>query len=91
MQSTATHLDNEQATEHNRPMPEFSPLRNPTGEQITALVARSRHDAARRIIDPTTGDAWYWPAEQATHAEGAAKLGIPYDRPPGAGDIVTRD
>lgn len=72
-------------------MPDFAPVRNPTAEQVASLVARSRHRAARRIVDPATGDEWYWPAELATHAEGAAKLGIPYDRPPGAGDIVTLD
>ncbi len=67
----------------------FKPSRNPTDHQLAALIRSSRHLAARRITDPATGDLWYWPAEQATHAEGAALLRIPYDRPPGGGDIVT--
>jgi hypothetical protein len=69
----------------------FTPMRNPAADDVRALIATSRHKAARRVTDPRNGDQWYWPAEQATHAEGAAKLGVPYDRPPGAGDIVTND
>ena len=36
--------------------------------------------AARRIIDPRSGDVWIWPAEQATHAEGAERLWVPTTR-----------
>lgn len=64
-------------------------IKNPSSEAIAALVNSSRHKAARRIVDPRNGDAWYWSAEQGTHAEGAAHLGVPYDRRPGEGDIVT--
>jgi hypothetical protein len=64
-------------------------LRNPSTAEIKALIQRSKHKAARRIQDPRNGDFWYWDAADGTHAEGAQKLGVPYDRPPGAGDIVT--
>ena len=53
------------------------------------LIGRSKHKAVRRIADPRSGDIWYWKAELATHAEGAEKLGVPYDRRPGEGDILT--
>jgi len=72
-------------------MTNFTARQNPTDEEIREIIAASKHKAARRITDPRNGDRWYWPAEQATHAEGAAKLGVPYDRPPGEGDIVTND
>lgn len=52
------------------------------------MIASSKHKAARRIVDHPTGDAWYWPAEQATHREGADSLKIAYDRKPGEGDII---
>jgi hypothetical protein len=67
----------------------LKPLRNPSNAEISALIRASKHKAARRIVDPRNGDAWYWPAEAGTHREGADFLGVPYDRPPGAGDIVT--
>lgn len=65
--------------------------RNPTPDEVRAIVRGSRHRAARRIVDNRNGDVWVWPAEQATHAQGANELGVPYDRPPGAGDIITLD
>lgn len=67
----------------------FRPVRNPTDDVLASLIRSSDHEAARRIIDPRNGAIWYWRAEEATHAEGAAALGVPYDRPPGAGDVVT--
>ena len=67
----------------------FTPVRNPSPDTIAAMLAASRYRALRLIVDPRTGDRWLWPAEQATHAEGASRLGVPHDRPPGAGDIVT--
>lgn len=69
--------------------PGFHPLRNPTEAELAELIRSSRHDAARRIVDPRNDDVWCWRAEEATHAEGAGKLGVPYDKPPGAGEIVT--
>lgn len=66
----------------------FAPIKNPSDQELVALIRSSPNTTARRIVDPRNGDAWYWPAEQATHREGADTLGIPYDRLPGAGDIV---
>jgi hypothetical protein len=66
-------------------------LKNPTEAQIRALVDESKYKAARRIQDPRSGDFYYWPAEQGTHRQGADYLMVPYDRPPGAGDIITFD
>jgi hypothetical protein len=63
--------------------------KNPDDDEITAIIRRSRHGAARRIVDYRSGDVWVWPAEIATHAEGAEKLGVPYDKRPGEGDILT--
>jgi hypothetical protein len=65
--------------------------KNPDPEQIADFIRASAHRAARRIIDPRSGDVWVWPAEQATHAEGAERLGVPYDKKPGEGDILTGD
>lgn len=70
---------------------EWTPKQNPDDTAIRAAIAASKHRAARRIIDPRDGTIWIWPAEQGTHAEGAGRLGVPYDRPPGAGDILTID
>jgi len=68
-----------------------SALCEPTTTDIRKLASLSPSRTLRRICDGETGMYWYWPAEMATHAEGAAVLGIPYDRPPGAGEIVTVD
>lgn len=69
----------------------WTPIRNPTDVQTRATIRASKHRAARRIVHPRTGDVWLWPAEQATHAEGARRLGVPYDRPPCTGDILVDD
>jgi hypothetical protein len=69
----------------------MTPLKNPTTNEIADVIRQSRHQAARQIIDPRNGDVWVWPAEQGTHAEGAAHLGVPYDKPPGTGTILTID
>lgn len=64
-------------------------LLNPAPNQVIDLIRKSPEQAARRIVDPRNNDHWYWDAAEGTHAEGAAKLGVPYDRRPGEGDIVT--
>lgn len=69
----------------------WKPVVNPSDAEIRAMIEGSKFRAARRIVDPRSGDAWLWPAEQATHAEGARRLGVPYDRPPGTGDILVDD
>ena len=65
----------------------FTPLRNLEGPAIAALVRQSKYGAVRRVRDPRTGDFWYWRCEQATHAQGARRLGIPYD-PYGGGEVL---
>jgi hypothetical protein len=67
----------------------FEAQKNLKPHEIIALIEQSKHKAVRRITDTRTGDFWYWKAELATHAEGAEKLGVPYDRRPGEGDILT--
>jgi hypothetical protein len=67
----------------------FEAKKNITPAEIAALITASKHKAVRRIEDTRNGDFWYWKAELATHAEGAAKLGVPYDKRPGEGDILT--
>jgi hypothetical protein len=62
--------------------------KNPTDAEIRQIIASSKHKAARRLEDQRNGDVWVWPAEDATHAEAAVKLGVPYDRKPGEGDIL---
>lgn len=71
--------------------PAFEPQREPTEEQMRAMFAASKHRALRRIWDEERQCYWYWPFEQATHAEGAERLGVTYDRPPGAGDVGMED
>lgn len=68
----------------------FTPVHNPNPAQITAMLTASNHRALRRIPDQE-GGYWYWPFEQATHAEGARLLNVLYDRTPGAGDVVFGD
>jgi len=66
-------------------------VKNPSKAEARAIIARSKHGAARQITDHRDGAVWLWPFEQATHAEGAAHLGVPYDRPPGGGDVLLQE
>lgn len=63
-------------------------IKNPSDDQIAKLITKSTCSAARRIVDCETGDIWIWPAELGTHRDGADALGLNYDLPPGAGDIL---
>lgn len=65
----------------------MTPLHDSSRAELEGLAKQSPSRTLRRITDHC-GGYWYWPAEQATHAEGAAYLDIPYDLPPGAGEIV---
>jgi hypothetical protein len=67
----------------------FEAGKNLSSAEVAALIRSSALKAVRRIEDGISGDLWYWRAELATHAEGAAKLGISYDKRPGEGDILT--
>lgn len=69
-------------------LPKFTAHKNISDDALRALIASSEHQAVRTITDPRNGDKWFWDAALATHAEGASKLDVPYDRPPGAGDIL---
>ncbi len=62
--------------------------KNLSQDEIAELIDDSLHKAVRRITDPRSGEQWYWKAEDGTHAEGAAQLGIPYDLRPGEGDLL---
>lgn len=54
---------------------------NPTAEKIAQLCADSEHKAAKWICDKATGDYWYWPAEDSTHANMAVGLCVTeYDK-----------
>jgi hypothetical protein len=68
---------------------QFDAKKNITQAEIEAMIEASKHKAVGRIADPRNGDLWYWKAELGTHAEGARKLGVPYDKRPGDGDILT--
>lgn len=52
------------------------PLRNPTNEEVRALIAQSEHKAAKWLKDTVTGDIYYWPAEVYQHAAVAAAMKI---------------
>jgi len=65
-------------------------IKNPSNEQIIALIGLSSEAAARRIVCERSGDAWCWPAERASHSEGARIVGAAYTQPPG-GEILTLD
>ena len=64
-------------------------VKNPDSLTIKRMLAASKHKALRRIITPE--GAWYWPAENGTHREGADNLGLHYDRLAGLGDTMTDD
>jgi hypothetical protein len=66
----------------------FTPVKNPTDPETRQIIESSAHKAARRIVDERDGAVWVWPFEQATHADGAARLRIPYRRRPGGGDVL---
>jgi hypothetical protein len=69
----------------------FTPTKNPSPAVIRDIISASINKCARRIVDQSNGDHWVWAFEQATHAEGAALLGIPYAIAPGLGDVLFAD
>ena len=52
------------------------PLRNPTNQEIKALINQSANKAAKWLKDTATGDIYYWPAEIYQHAAVATALKI---------------
>ena len=67
----------------------FDPVKNPSPDQIKALIEASKFKALRQIIDCRNGDIWVWDFAAADHRSGANKLGVPYYLRPGEGDILT--
>jgi hypothetical protein len=52
-------------------------LQNPTPQQARGFMDRTKYKAARRIVDPETGDTFIWDAnDPALHAMVAEQLGI---------------
>lgn len=55
-------------------------LQNPTNREIHGFINRTKYKAARRIVDPDTGDVYIWDAgDPALHAMVAEKLGVRFD------------
>jgi len=66
-----------QGIDQGAPMPaDPLPARNPPAERIARIIEASHHEAAKWLKDAATGDVWFWPAEQSTHAEMAKALGV---------------
>ncbi|SDG64861.1 DUF1810 domain-containing protein [Roseospirillum parvum] len=65
-------------------------VRDPSPAELVAMIRNSPHQAVRRIVCERTGAVWCWPAERASHAEGARLVGATYTQPPG-GEILTLD
>jgi len=65
-------------------------LQNPTERELKGFLNRTRFKAARRIVDPDTGDTYVWDAnDPALHALVAEKLGIDPKRM--QGDMIGLD
>ena len=54
----------------------MQPAKNPSQEEMAAIIARSKHDAAKWLKDAATSDVYYWPADEAFHQQVADMLGI---------------
>jgi hypothetical protein len=65
-------------------------LQNPSPERTKGFLNRSKYKAARRIIDPATGDVYIWDAaDPALHKLVADQLGI--DPAKMTGDMIGID
>ena len=66
-------------------------LQNPTEKEIEGFVGRTKYQAARRIIDPDTGDVYLWDAaDPALHQLVAEQLGVRFGKETVADIIGTR-
>jgi len=65
-------------------------IRDPSQTQLVTMIKASPVRAVRRIICERTGAVWCWPAERASHADGARLVGATYTKPAG-GDVLTLD
>lgn len=52
------------------------PAKNPTDAQISVIISRSEHQAAKWLKDLDTGDLYFWEAEKAFHKHIADSLHI---------------
>ena len=66
-------------------------LQNPSPQQMQGFMARTQYKAARRLVDPATGDVYLWDAgAPALHRNVADSLGIDWSARPVA-DILGLD
>lgn len=49
---------------------------NPKNDGIANIINHSAYKAAKWIKEDATGNLWYWPAEQETHAAVAAMVDV---------------
>lgn len=57
------------------------PAKNPSPDELVALLNLSEHKAAKWIEDLATGDKYYWPADGSFHYQIAAAAGVEkYDK-----------
>ena len=52
-------------------------VKNPSNEQLQEVLDHSKNKAAKWIEEPETKDKYFWPSDQAFHADVAKKLNIP--------------
>ena len=65
-------------------------MQNPSPQEAKGFLNRTKYKAARRIVDPDTGDEYIWDAgDPAMHAMVAEKLGIDPKRM--QGDVIGLD
>lgn len=56
-------------------------LQNPTPKEMAGFLGRTKYKAARRLVDPNTGDTFLWDAaDPAIHRMMADNLGVPWSK-----------
>ena len=59
----------------------MQPAKNPSPDELVALIHSSDHKAAKWIEDLATGDKSYWPADGSFHHQIATAAGVEkYDK-----------
>jgi hypothetical protein len=65
-------------------------MQNPTPARLQGFLNKTKYKAARRIVDPASGDVYVWDADApALHALVAERLGLKYDS--NMGDMIGLD
>jgi hypothetical protein len=65
-------------------------MQNPTPTRLQGFLNKTKYKAARRIVDPASGDVYVWDADApALHALVAERLGLKYDS--NMGDMIGLD